>query len=66
MSETAAGAKFGPPDYEVKLLYLACLAALLMGGSGPFAVDGLIAKRGETRTIGATELPGARTQARAP
>ena len=33
---TAAGAKFGPVGYEVNLLYIACLAALVMGGSGPF------------------------------
>jgi putative oxidoreductase len=39
---TAAGAQFGPPGYEVDLLYIACLAALVMGGSGPFAVDRLI------------------------
>jgi putative oxidoreductase len=39
---TAAGPKFGPPGYEVALLYLACLVALVTGGSGPFAVDGLI------------------------
>jgi putative oxidoreductase len=42
---TAAGAKFGPPGYEVNLLYIACLAALVLGGAGPFAVDRLIAKR---------------------
>ena len=29
---TAAGAQFGPPGYEVDLLYLACLAALVLGG----------------------------------
>src|SRR5215510_9061155 len=28
---TAAGAQFGPPGYEVDLLYLACLAALVLG-----------------------------------
>src|ERR1700745_3731031 len=39
---TAAGAQFGPPGFEVDLLYVACLAALVMGGSGPFAVDRLI------------------------
>ena len=49
MAVTAAGAKFGPPGYEVDLLYIACLAALVMGGSGPFAVDGLISKRDDTR-----------------
>src|SRR5580692_5944886 len=31
---TAAGAQFGPPGYETDLLYLACLAALVLGGSG--------------------------------
>lgn len=39
---TAAGAQFGPPGYEVDLLYVACLVALILGGPGPFAVDGLI------------------------
>jgi putative oxidoreductase len=42
---TAAGAQFGPPGFEVDLLYIACLAALVMGGSGPFAVDRLIGER---------------------
>jgi putative oxidoreductase len=27
------------PGYEVNLLYLACLAALVLGGSGPMAID---------------------------
>jgi putative oxidoreductase len=42
---TAAGAQFGPPGYEVDLLYLACLAALVLGGPGPMAIDSLIRKR---------------------
>jgi len=42
LAVTAAGATFGPPGYEVNLLYIACLAALVMVGSGPFALDGLI------------------------
>jgi putative oxidoreductase len=42
---TAAGVQFGPPGYECNLLYLACLAALVLGGSGPYAIDGLIRKR---------------------
>jgi putative oxidoreductase len=37
---TASGAQFGPPGYEVDLLYLACLAALVLGGSGPLAIGG--------------------------
>jgi putative oxidoreductase len=40
-SVTAAGAHFGQPGYETDLLYLAGLAALLLGGSGPFALDRL-------------------------
>jgi 2-haloacid dehalogenase len=42
---TPAGAQFGPPGYEVDLLYIACLAALVIGGSGPFSVDAVIARR---------------------
>jgi len=42
---TAAGAQFGPPGFETDLLYLACLAALVLGGSGPLSIDGLLAKR---------------------
>jgi len=42
---TAAGPQFGPPGYEVDLLYLACLLALVAGGPGPFAMDGLIRNR---------------------
>ncbi len=36
---TATGAQFGPPGYETDLLYLACLAALVLGGAGPWSVD---------------------------
>ena len=45
LSVTEAGPQFGRPGYEVNLLYLACLATLVVGGSGPWAVDGLIASR---------------------
>jgi putative oxidoreductase len=41
MAVTGAGPQFGPPGYECNLLYLACLAALVLGGSGPISVDGL-------------------------
>jgi putative oxidoreductase len=50
LAVTATGAKFGPVGYEVILLYIACLAALVIGGSGPFAIDGLVRKRFEART----------------
>jgi putative oxidoreductase len=42
---TAAGPQFGPPGYEVTLLYLACLAALVSGGPGPLSVDRALARR---------------------
>ena len=49
LSVTAAGAQFGPPGYELNLLDLACLAALVLGGSGPLAIDGLIRRRATAR-----------------
>lgn len=39
---TPAGAQFGPPGYETDLLYLACLIALVLGGSGPFSFDSIL------------------------
>lgn len=42
---TTAGAQFGPPGYEVDLLYLACLAALVLSGSGPFSIGSFLTKR---------------------
>ena len=47
LTVTAAGAQFGPPGFETDLLYLACLTALVLGGSGPLAIDRLLAKRRE-------------------
>ncbi|MGX9429927.1 MULTISPECIES: DoxX family protein [Bradyrhizobium] len=42
---TPNGAQFGPPGYETDLLYLAGLLALVLGGSGPFAVDNWLSRR---------------------
>jgi putative oxidoreductase len=42
---TTAGPQFGPPGYECDLLYLACLAVLVAGGSGHLALDQLIRSR---------------------
>ena len=39
LSVTSGRAQFGPPGYEIDLLYLACLVALVLGGSGPMAID---------------------------
>ena len=47
---TAAGPQFGPPGYETDLLYLAALATLVLGGSGPFAFDQLRARNSGART----------------
>ena len=47
---TAAGAQFGPPGYEVDLLYLASLAVLVLGGSRTLAIDGLIRKHRKVRS----------------
>jgi putative oxidoreductase len=42
---TPDGAKFGAPGYECDLLYLACLVALVLLGSGPFSFDGMLARK---------------------
>ena len=44
-SVTADGAHFGQPGYETDLLYMAALIALVVGGSGPIALDRLIVER---------------------
>lgn len=40
----ARGAHFGQPGYETDLLYIAALAALYLGGTGPLSVDGWLAR----------------------
>ena len=51
LAVTEGGPRFGPPGYETDLLYLAALATLVLGGSGPWSVDELIARQGvSTRT----------------
>jgi putative oxidoreductase len=42
---TADGPQFGPPGYEVNLLYVAGLLALILQGAGPFSIDRLLARR---------------------
>ena len=41
---TPDGPIFGPPGYEVALLYVAALVMLIIGGSGAFSVDSAIFK----------------------
>src|SRR5262245_46027 len=45
LAVTRNGAQFGPVGYECNLLYLACLAALALGGPGPLSIDGFIKRR---------------------
>lgn len=42
---TTAGPQFGPPGFEVNLLYIAGLLAIMMGGGGVWSVDRLLARR---------------------
>ena len=50
LSVTAGRAQFGPPGYELDLLYIACLAALVLGGSGPIAIDHYLSKKWKPRS----------------
>ena len=62
---TAAGPQFGPPGYELNLLYLACLAALVLSGSGPLAVDRYIEKRKRLSAPAAPDAPRVAASSRA-
>jgi putative oxidoreductase len=42
---TPDGPLFGPPGYEVNLLYIAGLLALILGGAGALSLDGWLARR---------------------
>ncbi len=44
---TKAGPMFGPPGYEVALLYIAGLLVLVLGGSGPLSIDQWLTRRRE-------------------
>jgi putative oxidoreductase len=41
---TESGPKFGPPGYEINLLYIAGLVSLILGGAGALSVDHLISR----------------------
>jgi putative oxidoreductase len=38
---TPEGPQFGPPGYEINLLYIAGLVALIIGGAGALSIDAL-------------------------
>src|SRR5690349_495963 len=42
---TADGPKFGPPGYELNLLYIAGLISLILSGAGALSVDRLLARK---------------------
>lgn len=42
---TPQGPLFGPPGYEINLLYIAGLVSLIITGAGVFSIDRLIAKK---------------------
>jgi putative oxidoreductase len=42
---TPDGPQFGPPGYEINLLYIAGLVALILGGAGPLSIDALRSRR---------------------
>ena len=42
---TPDGPQFGPPGYEVNLLYIAGLLVLILGGAGAWSIDRLLARR---------------------
>lgn len=45
MAVTAAGPQFGPPGTETDLLYLACIATLILAGPGPLALGSRLSRR---------------------
>jgi putative oxidoreductase len=49
---TADGPLFGPPGYEVNLLYIAGLLALMIGGAGAFSVDRWMARGDQSIPVG--------------
>ena len=50
LSVMSGRAQFGPPGYELGLIYIACLAALVLGGSGPISIDHYLGKKWKPRS----------------
>ena len=46
---TSNGPLFGPPGYEINLLYIAGLISLILSGGGAFSVDSLIYRKKKTK-----------------
>ena len=52
---TPEGPKLGPPGYEINLLYIAALVALILGGAGPLSIDALRGRRRQRHLGAATQ-----------
>ena len=48
---TQNGSQFGPPGYEVNLLYIAGLLSLILGGAGALSIDRVLAQK---RVVGSS------------
>jgi putative oxidoreductase len=57
LSVDVNGAHFGQPGYETDLLYIAALLALVLGGSGPFALDRLLLRRVAMTGLPVSDIP---------
>lgn len=42
---TPQGPLFGPPGYEINVIYIGCLLGLLMLGAGRYSLDAVLARR---------------------
>jgi putative oxidoreductase len=48
---TPQGPQFGPPGYEINVLYIAGLVALILAGAGPLSIDSLRKRRRQRRYV---------------
>jgi len=48
---TPKGPIFGPPGYEINLLYIAGLTSLIFTGAGMFSIDSLMARKKNTPEV---------------
>jgi putative oxidoreductase len=62
LAVTPEGPQFGKPGIECDLLYLACLATLVAGGSGPFSIDRWRARARDSIGASHTQMKSGATQ----
>jgi putative oxidoreductase len=48
---TENGPQFGPPGYEINLLYIAGLLSLMLSGAGTLSIDRLLSRKGGRRNL---------------